>query len=140
MLSFVSVIGVADAAQVVVVEAPLDSLGQEVSMEFAANRELQRAWVDVKLTTSSIGEEPPARRVISKPVDGLYYDSARKQILYRSPTETTVCAEDAKVLWQTYLKSTGLCRLSSILEQRSMDDGFNIREQTVAKIILETQG
>ncbi len=77
--------------------------------------------------------------MISKKVDGLYYDPARKQVLYRTATETIVCAEDASFLWRTYLKSTGQCVLMPRSEQRKMDDGFRIREQTVAKVVLETQ-
>lgn len=139
-LVVVSFVGVADAAEVDVFEAPLNNSSQEVSANFAVNRELGRAWIDVQLQTSTPGDEGPSEpQVISKAVEGLYYDSARKQILYRTATETIVCAQDAKFLGRTYLKSTGECLLTPRTEQRKMDDGFKIREQTVAKVVFEAQ-
>ena len=139
-LMVLSLAGVANAAQVIVFEAPQDIWRQEVSAEFAANRELGRAWVDVQLeSTNSGGEESPEREVISRAVEGLYYDPARKQVLYRTATEAIVCAEDASFFWTTYLKSTGRCLLTPLSEQRKEDDGFKIRERTVTKVVFEAQ-
>jgi len=84
----------------------------------------------------NIGEEPPAPVVIPQRIEGLYYDPARKQVLYRTATGTVVCAEDAKLLWSTYLKSTGQCSLTSVAEQRKVDDGFNVGERKVGKVVL----
>ncbi len=95
------------------------------------------AWIDVQLDPTNLGEEPPAPVVISQPIEGLYYDPARKQALYRTATGTVVCAEDAKFLWSTALKSTGQCSLNSVSERRKVDDGFNVTEQTVGKVVLE---
>jgi hypothetical protein len=135
-----SFVGVADAAQVIAFEAPLDDWNQGISANFAANRELGRAWIDVRIDpTNPIGEELSAPVVIPKAVEGLYYDPARKQVLYRTATETVVCAEDATFLWSTYLKNTGQCLLSSRTEQRKMDDGFKIRERTVATVVFEAR-
>ncbi len=131
--------GVADAAQVIVFEAPLDNWNQDVSADFAANRELGRAWIDVKLITPTLGEEPPGEQLIMKTVEGLYYDSARKQVLYRTPSETIVCADDSTFLWTTSLKSTGQCLLTARTEQRKVDDGFTTHEQTVAKVVFDAQ-
>jgi hypothetical protein len=133
-------VGNAEAAQVVVFEAPIVNWNQEVSANFATNRELGRAWVDVQVeSNNSIGDEGPDREVVSKAVEGLYYDSARKQVLYRTPTGTIVCAEDATFLWRTYLKSTGQCSLTAHTEQRKIDDGFNVHEETVAEVVLDAQ-
>jgi len=85
------------------------------------------------------GDEMPNREVISKMVEGLTYDPARKQVLYRTATESIVCAEDAQFLWRTYLKATGRCQLSPLYERRNVDDGFRIREQTVAKVAFDAQ-
>ena len=135
-----SLIGVAHAAQVIVYDAPINDRTQEVSAGFAVNRELGRAWIDVTLTTNDIGDEAPDQTVIEKKVDGLYYDPARKQVLFRtSSSELIVCAEDASFLWTTYLKTTGQCQLSSHTEERKVDDGFNVREQTVAEVIFNPQ-
>jgi len=127
-------------AQVIAFEAPLDNWNQGVSAHFAANRELGRAWIDVQMEpTNPLGEELSAPEVIPKMVEGLYYDSARKQVLYRTAAETVVCAEDATFLWSIYLKNTGQCQLTASTEQRNMDDGFKIRERTVAKVVFEAQ-
>jgi len=135
-----SLVGVAHAAEVIVYDVPINDRTQEVSAEFAVNRELGRAWIDVTLTTNSIGEEPPDERVIEKKVDGLYYDPARKQVLFRtSSSEPIVCAEDASFLWRTYLKTTGQCQLSSHTEERKVDNGFDVREQTVAEVTFNPQ-
>ena len=137
-LAVMSFVGVADASQFIVFEAPLDNWDQQISADFVANRELSRAWIDVHVgSTNSGGEERLDGQVISKAIEGLYYDPAHKQVLYRTATETIVCAEDATLLWTTYLKSTGKCQLTSFSEERKIDDGFKIREQTVAKVIFE---
>src|SRR5262249_46642042 len=135
----VSFAGAANAAQLIVFEAPLDNWRREISADFAVNRELGRAWIDVQVGSISQGEELQPREVISKAVEGLYYDRDRKQVLYRAGTESIVCAEDASFLWRTYLKTTGQCLLTPLSEKRKVDDGFNIREQTVAKVAFEAQ-
>ena len=134
-----ALLGVANAAPVIVFEAPLDKWHQEVSADFAVHRKLGRAWIDVKVTTASLGEAPPTEEVSMKMVEGLYYDSARKQVLYRTASESIVCAEDATFLWKTYLKSTGQCRLNPRTEQRKVDDGFDTLEQTVAQVVFDAQ-
>lgn len=128
--------GVANAAQITVFEKPLELWDEEVSATFAVNRELGRAWIDVQVASGGLGDELPVHEVISKRIDGLVYDSARKQVLYRTPTETIVCAEDATFLWSTYLKSTGRCPVTSVAERRNVDDGFNVSERRVAKVVL----
>jgi len=131
-------VGVAHADQVIVYEAPLNS-DQQVSANFAVNRELGRAWVDVEVRSSMSGSEALFELPIERQVDGLYYDSAQKQVLYRTAAGAIVCAEDATALGATYLKSTGNCSLIPSTEQRSVDDGFAVYERTVAKVILDAQ-
>src|SRR5262249_26664432 len=139
-LVIVSLAGGANAAQRIVFEAPLENGSQQVSATFAVNRELGRAWVDVQVESPYQGEEPQVGEVISRAVEGLYYDPARKQVLYRTETENVVCAEDGKILWTTYLKNTGQCVLTARSEKRQIDDGFNIRNQTVATVAFEAKG
>ena len=131
-------VGVANADQVIVYQAPLAS-DHLISASFAVNRQLGRAWVDVDVRSIVGGSEPEFNPPIPWHVDGLYYDSARKQVLYRTATGPIVCAEDATALWATYLKSTGNCRLIPVTEQRKIDDGFDIREQTVASVVFDVQ-
>src|SRR5215472_17155906 len=134
-----SFVGIANAGQIIVFEA-LDDWNQKISAKFAVNRELGRAWIDVRVvSTESIGDEPPDVEVISKSVEGLYYDSARKQVLYRTAIETIVCAEDVTSLWGTYLKGTGKCLLTPRTEHQNLDDGFKVRKRTVAQIVFAAQ-
>ena len=132
-----SFVGVANAGQLIVFEQRLNYWNEGVSADFGVHRELGRAWIEVGLTSRPLGSEPLTQEVIQKAVEGLYYDSARKQVLYRTGTETIVCAEDATFFWRTYLKSTGRCLLTPRTEQRKMDDGFSIRERSVAKVVFE---
>ncbi len=132
-------LGVANAAPIIVFEAPLDKGHQEVSADFAVNRELGRAWIDVRVTTDSFNESPPTEVVTMKMVEGLYYDSAHKQVLYRTASGPIVCAEDGTFLWTTHLKSTGQCPLNERTEQRKVDDGFDTREQTIAQVVFDAQ-
>jgi hypothetical protein len=37
------------------------------------------------------------------------------------------------------LKSTGNCRLIPSAEQRIIDDGFGVHEQTIARVVLDAQ-
>jgi len=140
LLALGSFVGVANAAQVIVFEGPLDTSRKKISANSAVNRELGRAWVNVEIqSTDFFSEGLPPVDVIMRRVDGLYYDSARKQVLYQRGAETIVCAEDASVLWSSYLKSTGQCQLTSSTKQRAIDDGFSVHEQTVAVIVLDAQ-
>jgi|SRR5215471_3485359 len=140
LVGIAGLIGVANAAQLIVFEGPLDSSRQKISADFAVNRELGRAWVDVQIqSTDFYVEGLPPVDVIMRRVDGLYYDSARKQVLYQTGAETIVCAEDATFLWSTHLKTTGRCQLTSSTERRKIDDGFDVREQTVARVVFDVQ-
>ena len=88
-----ALIGVANAEQVVVYEGSADS-SQTISADFAVNRQLGRAWVDVQVQTTQIGSEPVFVAPIERQVAGLYYDAEQKQVLYRTATGLVVCAED----------------------------------------------
>jgi len=132
-------VAVAEPAQIIVFEPDLELRGEEISANFSVNRELGRAWIDVQIESMTPIDDEPLRRVISRPIDGLSYDSARKQVLYRVGGETIVCAEDATILWRTYLKSTGQCPLRTVSERRKVDDGFSIRDRIMAKVVFEAQ-
>jgi len=112
---------------------------QELSAHFDVNRDLGRAWIEVELTQDSPGiyivtQEP---EVFPRAVDGLYYDQASKQVIYRNGTTRVVCAEDSTFLWGKSLKETGQCPLSVTTETRQVDDGFNGHQETVGKVVLE---
>jgi hypothetical protein len=131
----VGFVGAANAEQVIVYQVPVDESNQQVSAEFEVNRELGRAWVDVGVQGGLTGSEPVFLPPIERHVDGLYYDSARKQVLYRTANGPIVCADDVGGT----LKNTGNCRLTESTEQRSVDDGFDVRQEAVATVVLDAQ-
>jgi len=139
-LIVVSYVGAASASQVVSFETPLDDSNQIVSAGFAVNRDLGRAWIEVQVqSTAYVGDVVPEPEVITKMVEGLYYDTALKQVVYRSGAGTTVCAEDSTFLWFTSLKSTDQCQLTTTTEKRKVDDGYEVRDQAVSKVVLDVQ-
>src|SRR5258708_30852710 len=129
----VGFVGVANAEQGIVYEAPVDESNHQISAEFEVNRELGRAWVDVGVQGGMTGSEPLFLPPIERHVDGLHCDSARKQGLYRTSNGPIVCADDVGGT----LKNTGNCRLTESTEQRSVDDGFDVRQEAVAKVVLD---
>jgi hypothetical protein len=136
LLGLGTLVGAANAEQVVVYQAALGDSAQALTADFAVNRELGRAWVDVEVQPVSIGSEPAFATSIPRSVEGLYYDPSRNQVLYRAVSGNVVCAEDAG---RTDLKATGNCRLVANTEQRKVDDGFGVHEQAVAQIALDVQ-
>lgn len=106
------------------------------SAHFDVNRQLGRAWVDVELTPTTISEYQQPE-VVPQMVEGLYYDPARKQVIYRNGSDQVVCAEDWSFLGATALKDTGKCRLSLSSETRAVDDGFRGHQETIGKVVFD---
>jgi hypothetical protein len=118
-----------------VFERQLDN--EDLAAHFDVNRDLGRAWIDVVITDdySEIGEP----EVVRRPLDGLYYDPARKQVIYRNGAKGIVCAEDSNFLGIRSLKDTGQCKLRLSIGPRKVDDGFKVDEETVGKVTFEVQ-
>jgi hypothetical protein len=110
---------------------------EQLSAHFDVNRELGRAWIDVDLTPESEGEVAQVSEVFNESVNGLYYDAASRQVIYRNGMARAVCAEDASFLWMKSLKETGQCQLRVSSETRKVDDGFHVREESLGKVVLQ---
>ena len=103
---------------------------------FDVNRNLGRAWIDVDIRADYTTDEQP--EVVQRSLRGLYYDSARKEVIYRSGAKDIVCADDdTNFLGMTSLKETGQCDLQLSSEKRSVDDGFEVRDETVGKVVFQ---
>lgn len=94
------------------------------------------------LGSSSVSPEPSfelqTSKVVSRPLQGLYYDHGRKQVIYRNGTAGIVCAEDSSSSGVASLKDTGQCRLRVSSETRKVEDGFNGGgEETVSRVVFE---
>jgi hypothetical protein len=103
---------------------------------FDVNRDLGRAWIDVVLRPDYTTDEQP--EVVQRALHGLYYDPARKEVIYRSGAKDIVCAEDdTNFLGMTSLKETGQCDLQLSSEKRPIDDGFNVHNETVGRVVFQ---
>jgi hypothetical protein len=76
---------------------------------------------------------------IMKKVDGLYYDSGARQVLYRLGDRSIVCAEDSTFLFIAVMKTTGKCPLLVSSEERTVDNGFHLSKQNFVKVTLDPQ-
>ncbi len=118
-----------------VFEKTLDS--ENLAAHFDVDRALGRAWIDVVLTDDYA--EIGAPDVVRRPLDGLYYDPAKKQVIYRNGAKGIVCAEDSTFLGMTSLKDSGQCQLRLSSERRKVDNGFKVEEETVGKVVFEAR-
>jgi hypothetical protein len=119
-----------------VFQRPLD--GEDLdAAHFDVNRDLGRAWIDIELMPDYTTDEQP--EIFQQRLSGLYYDPARKQVIYLNGTKQIVCAEDSSFLGHTSLKETGQCKLRLSSEKRPVDDGFNVDQETVGKVVFEVQ-
>lgn len=116
-------------------ERPLDN--EDLSAHFDVDREVGRAWIDVVLTSSDYPTREP--EVVREALDGLYYDPARKQVIYRNGGKGIVCAEDSSSIGETLLKNTGRCQLRLSSETRKVDDGFRVQEERVGTVVFEAR-
>jgi hypothetical protein len=123
----------AGAVSKTVFERPLNSKDLDAA-HFDVDRDLGRAWIDVVLIGDYTVDEEP--EVVRQKLDGLYYDPARKQVIYRIGAKRIVCAEDSSTLGITSLKDTGQCQLRLSSEKRKVDDGFHVDEETVGKVVF----
>jgi len=126
---------------VTVLEQPISNQKVE-SVQFAVDRELGRAWIDVELVSTSEADRgpewsPPVVNVVHRNLAGLRYDRDRKQVLYGDGPSAVVCAEDAPT--GTALKTTGECELKVSSEMRRIDDGFAQQEQLVSRVVFQVE-
>ncbi len=138
LLPTVSVATAAEAAPIVsrtVFERPVGD--SDLAAHFDVDRRLGRAWIDVVLTNDNVRAEAP--QVVRQHLDGLYYDPALKQVIYRNGRKGIVCAEDSTVLGVTSLKNTGQCELRLSSERRRVDDGFRPQEKRVGIVVFEAR-
>jgi hypothetical protein len=108
---------------------------RDLTASFEVDRQHGQGWIEVELTphiyfefTDSIPE------VVRRKLDGLYYDPARRELIYRNGTGSVVCAEDSHFLGTPTLKETGQCKLTVSTEERTADNGL---KQTVSIVLFE---
>jgi len=137
LLAVISVSGLARATPIVVWEAPV-AASESVATGFEFDAKLGRAWVDIELNDWRVDESGAVSTVMKK-VEGLYYDSDSKQVLYRLGDRLIVCVEEARFLFIPVMKATGKCPLLVSSEERTVDDGFHLSKQNFVKVTLGPQ-
>lgn len=124
-------------------EVSLESNGTHASpptieTRFAADRELGRAWIVLIVKEMPTGDSISQVESVKVRVDGLSYDPVSGNITYEGPNQQkTVCAEQRRFLASRFFKKTRDCKISVAFDTRKVDDGFNLKEERVANIVLD---
>jgi hypothetical protein len=128
------VVGAAEPVSKTIFERRLNE--EDLAAHLDVNRQLGHAWIDVVLTQWR-DTQTQESSVVPRALVGLYYDQARKQVIYRDGTKEAVCAEDSTFLWVATLKDTGQCQSKVSRERQTVVDGFNDPQVTVGKVVFE---
>lgn len=115
------------AVEVVTLKKLKDLWGYDYSIEFKANPELGRAWVEL-FTGDSYDNEDDGHTTRIK-VEGMVFRDG--EILFEKNGDSVVCAtKGSRGVWvfrNTVYRSSGRCVLENILKYDQIDDGFEIR-------------
>ena len=113
-----------------------------IDTSFAANTELGRAWIVLNMTasTSVNGDEAslPGETIKVK-VDGLSLDPSSGNIVFGKDQDAVICATPKKHFLgrNTFYKNTQNCKIQVSLDTKKVDDGFALKKESVANIILD---
>lgn len=124
-------------------EVSLESFGTlssrpTVETRFAADGELGRAWIVMTVKELFMDDSLPKAETIRVRVDGLSFDPASGNITYEGENgQKTVCAEQRRILASKYYKKTRNCNINVAFDTRKVDDGFKLKEERVANIVLD---
>lgn len=124
-------------------EVNLDSNGimaspPTVETRFAADKELGRAWIVLTVKENPTLDSIAQAESVKVRVDGLSYDPVSGNITYEGPNkQKTVCAEQRRFFAARFFKKTRDCKINVAFDTRKVDDGFNLREERVANIVLD---
>lgn len=110
-----------------------------IDTKFSAEKELGRAWIVVTVREIEDSSDSMAKaESVRVRVDGLTYDPATGNIVYEGANQQkTVCAEQRRFLGAKFFKKTRNCRISVAFDSRKVDDGFGLKEERVANIVLD---
>lgn len=109
-----------------------------VETRFAADKELGRAWIVVTVKEQPTGDSIAQADSVKVRIDGLSYDPVSGNITYEGPNQQkTVCAEQRRFFAARFFKKTRDCRVNVAFDTRKVDDGFNLKEERVANIVLD---
>jgi hypothetical protein len=130
--------------------SPMGTSGNDVRLEgfkFEVKPELGRARIDILYTSDYVGGGddggygPGENDVL---VSGLAFDTSSSQVIFTNAArKVTACAN--VTITQGFLgrkikiKNTGLCTLSTTIEDIATDDGWEIKHRKVLNVFLNVQ-
>jgi len=133
-----AVVSGADSDSLVVMNKIVGQRYVHSAARFDMSEESGRAWVEAIVDNGGTGDDYDSSALRSK-VQSLSYDAETREIVYGGQGSRITCARvtRSKFLFvtRTDIKSTGRCELSTRLEGRADDDGFE--HQTNKHLVVE---
>ncbi len=137
VLMLAAVPAVVHASPLLVLEKQQESDSSSINAMFEVNRELGRAWVEIQISYPGQSGDDSIVEVIRKPVEGLSFDNATNSVVYSRGERSVVCANEKASLFHKYYAPTAECPIVISFENRMLDDGFNVSNQVVSKVVFD---
>lgn len=140
LAALVLVSGFSQAAEIKVYEAATTPWTKFIKGNFAVNKQMGRAWVEVEL--SERGRGPRDSRDIPSyaraKVEGLYFDAETSKIMLEHEGQLIECGYRTGRGIFKRIKETG-CKFEARRERRLFDDGFRTYTQDYNQLFLVTK-
>lgn len=109
--------------------------GKELKIEFVANPQLKRAWIELNFFDryQDGGQDQQTVRI---KLPELKYNDETKEAYLDYQGIITICAFEKKFLFTKYLKETGKCFFTKEFFTTEVDDGFYIKKEKRYRLIL----
>ena len=137
VLMLAAVPGIVHASPLLVLEKQKESATSSIDANFEVNRELGRAWIEIQISDSGYSDNAPIVQVVRKSVEGLSYDQVTKRIVYTHGDRPVVCADEKAFLFSKSYAPTAECPIVISFENRMLDDGFNVSNEVVWKVVFD---
>jgi hypothetical protein len=137
VLMLAAVPAVVHASPLLVLEKQQESDSSSINAKFEVNRELGRAWVEIQISYPGQSGDDSIVEVIRKPVEGLSFDNATNRVVYTRGDRSVVCANEKALLFHKDYAPTAECPIVISFENRMLDDGFNVSNQVVSKVVFD---
>jgi hypothetical protein len=108
-----------------------------VKAEFDSNSELGRAWISISLSDAFGNADAHPNENYRVKVSGLSFDTARGEVVYENNGQRRVCAIQEHRFGARTLKDTGHCKIQVSKTNKSIDDGYVVKNQSVLVVSVE---
>lgn len=126
----------AHAEKIQIFEAPYNGGYPTMTMEFKANKSLERAWTEIRVDTSD-GDSDLGDDEYRQKVAGLRFDPVTNAIVLDRDGKITECAkwDNGSFFRISRWRPTG-CRFSYKFGKKNIDDGFRIYKRNFVFVYL----